>query len=362
MSELSDFTIATWINLSSVSDWVRIFDFGTGTNVNMFLTPSDGTSGLLRFAITTGGGAAEQQINSTFAFPTGVWTHVAVTLHRGVGVLYVDGVEVGRNNTMTLNPSSLGNTTQNYIGKSQYADPYFDGRVDDFRILNLALTAADVMAMANLPDLFGDYNRNNAVDAADYTVWRDALGTSVPAYSGADGDGDGFIGEDDFGVWRGHFGETLELGGGEGSIYQESESADISNPPAAERESISAAEPVPEAAARLAAGHEPEEMVRPLVVASTELTQPWPSHLDAGLALFVAEPPRRTFTPSVVPTRPCSPQHVDNELLLLARAAVEPKSQAPPPIGPHAKSSKQSHQEKETEPEPMLAMVFADWP
>ncbi len=210
VSKLTDFTITTWVNLSSVSDWARIFDFGTGTTANMFLTPSNGANGYLRFAITTGGGSGEQQINSTYAFPTGVWTQVAVVLQGTVGVLYVNGGEVGRNSSMTLTPSSLGNTTQNYIGKSQYADPYLDGRVDDFRILSRALSSREVAAMANPPDLFGDYNRDNAVDAADYTVWRDTLGATVPAYVGADGDGDGLIGQGDYLVWKAHYGETYQ--------------------------------------------------------------------------------------------------------------------------------------------------------
>src|SRR5262249_44670949 len=36
----------------------------------------------------------------------------------------------------------------------------------------------------------GDYDRNLAVDAGDYVLWRKMAGaTGVPAYSGADGDG-----------------------------------------------------------------------------------------------------------------------------------------------------------------------------
>ena len=41
------------------------------------------------------------------------------------------------------------------------------------------------------PELPGDYNLDHSVDAADYVLWRKTLGTTgVPAYSGADGDGD----------------------------------------------------------------------------------------------------------------------------------------------------------------------------
>jgi hypothetical protein len=40
------------------------------------------------------------------------------------------------------------------------------------------------------------------------------VGTSgVPAYSGADGDGDGMIDQGDIGVWRAHFGQTLPAAG-----------------------------------------------------------------------------------------------------------------------------------------------------
>jgi len=100
---------------------------------------------VIRFAITTDGNGAEQQINGNAALATGSWQHVAVTLSGNLGILYVNGVEVGRNSNMTLKPASLGNTNLNYIGRSQYsADPYLDGRVDNFRIYNRALSAAEI--------------------------------------------------------------------------------------------------------------------------------------------------------------------------------------------------------------------------
>jgi hypothetical protein len=52
----------------------------------------------------------------------------------------------------------------------------------------------------------GDYNENGVVDAADYTVWRDTLGSTVTAFSGADGDGDGNVDQEDYNVWKADFG------------------------------------------------------------------------------------------------------------------------------------------------------------
>ena len=68
------------------------------------------------------------------------------------------------------------------------------------------------------PALFGDYNHDGIVDAADYTVWRNSLGTSgLAPYQGADGSGNGTVGLEDYGVWKSHFGETLAPGAGGGA-------------------------------------------------------------------------------------------------------------------------------------------------
>lgn len=49
------------------------------------------------------------------------------------------------------------------------------------------------------PSLQGDYNGDGVVDAADYTVWRDAYGSTTQL--AADGDGDGEIGQGDYTLW-----------------------------------------------------------------------------------------------------------------------------------------------------------------
>jgi alpha-D-xyloside xylohydrolase len=147
VAEINNFTISTWVNLSNVSSNSRIFDFGTGTTNYLFLTPKNGQD-VVSFAISNSGGAGEQSITGNAALPSGNWTHVAVTLVGNVGILYVNGQEVGRNEAMTINPSSLGTTTQNWIGRSQFAaDPYLSGRVDDFRIYSGALNAAEIAGL-----------------------------------------------------------------------------------------------------------------------------------------------------------------------------------------------------------------------
>ncbi len=60
-----------------------------------------------------------------------------------------------------------------------------------------------------LTNVLGDYNRDGVVNAADYVVWRNALGTSVPNGTGADGNNDGTIDILDYNVWKTNFGQSI---------------------------------------------------------------------------------------------------------------------------------------------------------
>jgi hypothetical protein len=68
---------------------------------------------------------------------------------------------------------------------------------------NLLVNSTSVILQAiGLP---GDYNSNGVVDAADYVVWRKGLGTTYT--------------QNDYDVWRAHFGQTAPGGGsGAGAI------------------------------------------------------------------------------------------------------------------------------------------------
>ena len=97
---------------------------------------------------------------------------------------------------MTLKPSSLGNTTQNYIGKSQFGDPYLNGQVDEFRIYSSALTASEVATLitplpapTGLTAAAGDsqitLSWNAVANAANYQVFRSLTngGPYTPIYT-----------------------------------------------------------------------------------------------------------------------------------------------------------------------------------
>jgi hypothetical protein len=66
--------------------------------------------------------------------------------------------------------------------------------------------------------LQGDYNRNRTVDAADFTIWRDTLGSDSDLRANGDhtGTSAGVIDQADYLAWRSNFGNSLDgpFGGG----------------------------------------------------------------------------------------------------------------------------------------------------
>jgi Glycosyl hydrolase catalytic core/Concanavalin A-like lectin/glucanases superfamily/Putative Ig domain len=150
----SDITVAAWVRWNGGGNWQRIFDLGNGTGQYLFMTPRS-AAGMLRFAIKNGG--AEQALE-TSPLPIGQWNHVAVTINGNTGSLYVNGLLAATSDSITIHPSDF-NPANNYIGKSQYPDPLFNGLIDEFLIYNYALSSAQIaglVAHGNPPGFISD--------------------------------------------------------------------------------------------------------------------------------------------------------------------------------------------------------------
>ncbi len=144
ISTLSDTTITTWADFSNAGGaWQRIWDFGSGTGIYMFLCARVNTDGVIRFAIRTAS-VGEQIVNTPGRLPSG-WHNVAVSLDSATMMInvYIDGASVASGAT-TLLPKDLGETTQNWLGKSQWPDALYQGSLDDIRIYDRVLTGDEI--------------------------------------------------------------------------------------------------------------------------------------------------------------------------------------------------------------------------
>ena len=81
---------------------------------------------------------------------------------------------------------------------------------DDYAIWKMHYGEGNLLVPSAIP---GDFNHDNFVSAADYTIWRNSRGTSgnnLPA----DANGNGSVDDGDYAIWKMHFGEASGNGGG----------------------------------------------------------------------------------------------------------------------------------------------------
>jgi len=148
MSQLGDCSFEFWAQVGGTTtvDKTRYFDFGTSVTTWLHVCALE--SGRLNMGTcsTNGGsswgrGGGINQAMSELVLPL---------QHVGTGVtgkMYVNGAFVAQNTLMTVAmlPSSMGVTTQNWLGRSQYTtQALLNATFLDFRVYNNALTATDV--------------------------------------------------------------------------------------------------------------------------------------------------------------------------------------------------------------------------
>jgi len=150
IGSLSDVTFTMWVNFYNMAGyWQRIFDFGSGTEVYLFLTAkgqlSSGEEPII-FGVGNNSWQDEDRVVGPNTLPTD-WHHVAVALdyENRIASMYLDGEVIADNNAIRYGPSTVGETTQNWLGRSQYeSDTYFNGALDDFRIYDYPLGESEI--------------------------------------------------------------------------------------------------------------------------------------------------------------------------------------------------------------------------
>lgn len=140
------FSVSAWVYVNNVGpSWQRIFDFGNGSNADNVMVTFTGS--LMMLSIRHG--STYYQFTTSEAFPQQRWTHVTVT-HDGIGVgkIYWNGALKA---TGTAPPPLIKSRSNQYIGKSNWSDPYFGGMLDEFRVYDRELSRTEIDLLAAVP-------------------------------------------------------------------------------------------------------------------------------------------------------------------------------------------------------------------
>jgi hypothetical protein len=144
------------------------------------------------------------------------WHHVAWAFDTAAGTTatWWDGRNLellpGPGVAGVVSPRTTFSNTRFHIGENQAGSAPWPGLIDEFRIsdnivydMNSDFTPPTAPFAAPSTGVVGDYNNNGKVDAGDYTVWRDNLGTSnvLPNDSTP-----GSVTSADYTVWKSNFG------------------------------------------------------------------------------------------------------------------------------------------------------------
>jgi Concanavalin A-like lectin/glucanases superfamily len=147
-----NFTVTHWVKVTGFKNYVGIFNNRSSVSDRVgFQTRTDGTSTITALIDL---GASSMNLAVTNAV-TGTWYHVAVTIDRaGFMKLYVTPygslniVPAVQVDISAFSAASITNTDSVRIGRDQ-ASNYFNGAVDDLRIYNGALSAAEIQNIYN---------------------------------------------------------------------------------------------------------------------------------------------------------------------------------------------------------------------
>ena len=143
----ADFTFAAWVRPTHDARWTRLFDFGNDTTRYAYLTTAN-QAGVPRFAITTSGAGGERAVNGTAPLPVGQWSHLALTIAGTTATLYVNGLPVGVNTSMSVTLATLGQVAHHWLGRSHYPDPTFSGVLDEVNLWSRGLSAVEIDSLA----------------------------------------------------------------------------------------------------------------------------------------------------------------------------------------------------------------------
>jgi hypothetical protein len=159
-------SLSAWAKTATTTGTRQIAAYGTATIRKSMGFGMNGT--------TLTAGAFNDEFNVTSFWTTGVWHHIVLTYDGTTARLYVDGTEV-------TNSAKSWNLTRStvVVGRNVNGNSYWNGQVDDVRIYDIALSAAQVTALAAVPPAPTSPSATAASSSILNLAWTDGSSTEA---------------------------------------------------------------------------------------------------------------------------------------------------------------------------------------
>jgi hypothetical protein len=143
-------TLSAWVNNESLVQNTRYITKSDGAGFRGWeLYFSGDTTDLAGFQISSDG-TLQSTVETTFPLSASTWYHLVGVYEPGTAVkIYVNGV-LNNQNTSSIPASQKDNSLNVFIGnRTACSNCYMDGKIDDVRVYNSALTADEVKLLYN---------------------------------------------------------------------------------------------------------------------------------------------------------------------------------------------------------------------
>ena len=150
----SQISFGAWVYPTTLSGYqgiLGLIQLGNVRQYAMYLTDGNPYAVYVALSGVSPAGAAGGIFNISSPWKLNVWNHLFFTYNSlsGTAIIYLNGVPVYSSNSWTGTIASIGNYPI-YIGDNTTTDGFpFHGTIDDVRIYNRALSAAEVKALYN---------------------------------------------------------------------------------------------------------------------------------------------------------------------------------------------------------------------
>ena len=139
-------TLEAWVNPTTVSNsWRDVIHKGSD---NYFLEATSTGGSAPAGGGIFGNGSATTTVKAPTALTRSTWSHIALTYDGATLRMFVNGTQVA---TQARTGAIRTSTNPLQIGSDSIFGQYFSGSIDEVRVYNRALTAAEVQSDMNTP-------------------------------------------------------------------------------------------------------------------------------------------------------------------------------------------------------------------